>query len=456
MNGRIFLAVLLIALGATGARAQLYLANPNSGVVSEFDPTTGELNHKFSITIGKPRGVCYADGFLYVTDYNAGTVGKYNATTGAAVNAQLVSGLLWPLAVTVSGHDLYVSGFVQGGLGMAPKIVGKYDSVTGGEINSRFITTSDLTTALVATPDRLYVIAGDAVQTYDSKTGHQLNPYFTGRPWSEGFGIAVQGDYLWLSSGLPAPGGAVGKYMADTGYPASGVTGLLIPRLDCPGALAISGDDLYIASYQSGTVGKYNAYSGDPINPKFITDLGQDIGSIAVVPAPLSEGISASAAEFDLKNGFVNSLFFLFVHPLYLSLIAVGLLIVFAGIVALFVMKRKSAQEARDSVTENQVALAFPEGPEMVSLSSFLWPPTSGVVLQSDSDQFEWVSLHKGDVIVAFDGYRINNEVQFQCQRTRSTKARMDLIFWRTDHYMQITITAPGRNFPMGIAAFRP
>lgn len=447
MNGRFFLVIAMWAIDAIAAPAQLYVANPDSGVVSQFDATTGELNHKFVITVGKPKGLAYAGGFLYVTDYNTGTVGKYDATTGATINDRLVIGLTYPLAIAVSGRDLYVSSLTTHGTAL----VGKYDAATGQEINANFVSGQALAVGLAATGERLYAVVGDIVEVYDGGTGNVINPYFTGRPWSDGGAIALQGNDLWLGSGLPGAG-AIGKFAADTGHPAANVTGLLTGGLDRAGAIAVSGDYLYVAFYQKGTVAKYNAYTGEQINPRFITGLEQDISALAAVPTEPSRQPTIGSMKFDVKNGFVDFLVMLATHPSYVPL-GVGIIaIVLCLVAAIFVRRILTARAMAAMKVQEDRAIVFPNGLEKVGLSPFLSAPLSGIMLLSDSDHLAWVSLHRGDVIVAVDGYRVSNQEQFDYLRLRSSGPRF--IVWRADHYMEVAIRAPGLQFPIDVQTY--
>ncbi|MEI9998432.1 MAG: hypothetical protein WDO13_04350 [Verrucomicrobiota bacterium] len=63
--------MLLAALGRDAARAQIYLAYANAGIVSKYDADTGALiSENFIAGLREPSGLCLVDGVLYVT--NAG------------------------------------------------------------------------------------------------------------------------------------------------------------------------------------------------------------------------------------------------------------------------------------------------------------------------------------------------------------------------------------------------
>jgi hypothetical protein len=69
---------------------------------------------------------------LYVVQNTANSVGEYNATTGAAINANLITGLNGPVGLVLSGNSLFVTND-------AGSTVGKYDATTGAVINASFI-----------------------------------------------------------------------------------------------------------------------------------------------------------------------------------------------------------------------------------------------------------------------------------------------------------------------------
>jgi WD40 repeat protein len=79
-------------------------------------------------------------------------------------------------------------------------------------------------------------------------------------------GLAIQGNILFVAN---FDFGTVGKYDATTG---KAINPNFITGAGLPTALALSADTLFVAN-QSGTVGKYDATTGEAINPNFITGL---------------------------------------------------------------------------------------------------------------------------------------------------------------------------------------
>src|SRR5690348_731553 len=70
---------------------------------------------------------------LYVSQGGDSIVGEYDATSGAAINANLITGLNRPVGLALSGNNLLVVNF--GGT-----TVGEYNATTGAAINANFIT----------------------------------------------------------------------------------------------------------------------------------------------------------------------------------------------------------------------------------------------------------------------------------------------------------------------------
>ena len=69
---------------------------------------------------------------LFVVDLGNGKIGKYT-TSGATVNATLVSGLISPIDIAVSGGNLFVTDSVTG-------TIGEYNATTGATVDPDLIT----------------------------------------------------------------------------------------------------------------------------------------------------------------------------------------------------------------------------------------------------------------------------------------------------------------------------
>jgi hypothetical protein len=68
------------------------------------------------------------------TTQEESSVSEYNTTTGAAINANFIK-LNEPVALAVSGNDMFVVNLVGGSSG----VVSEYNATTGATINATFV-----------------------------------------------------------------------------------------------------------------------------------------------------------------------------------------------------------------------------------------------------------------------------------------------------------------------------
>jgi DNA-binding beta-propeller fold protein YncE len=91
-----------------------------------------------------PIDIALSGGNLFVTDSFTGTIGEYNATTGAIVDADLVSGLNGPNGIAVFGGNLFVTNFQTG-------TIGEY-TLSGETVNASLISGLNQPTDIVVVP----------------------------------------------------------------------------------------------------------------------------------------------------------------------------------------------------------------------------------------------------------------------------------------------------------------
>lgn len=104
-------------------------------------------------------------------------------------------------------------------------------------------------------------------------------------------------------------------------------------------------------------------------------------------------------------------------------------------------------------VKSNQKAV-FPMGLEKVELGGFSNPPTDGVLLKTESTLSRAAGLKAGDVIVAFDGIRVHNTVQYQYQLNDSAAPGFDLIVWQGSAYHEIKASPPNHRFQVELGNY--
>jgi len=236
------------------AHGQIFVSYEGD-TVGEYDLATGAtINNALITGLNSPAGLAVSGGNLYIANYgNAsgnGSVGVYT-TSGVAVNDTLISGLN-PADVIVSGGNLYVASGFNPGSGT----VGIY-TTSGTAVNASFITGLGSPVALALSGNNLFVVdnSGNSIGVYNATTGAVINASFiTGLQTP--VGLAVIGNDLFVTN---FGNNTLGEYDATTG---AVINAALITGLGGPNGLAATGTDLYIANFSNNTVGDYTLLGG--------------------------------------------------------------------------------------------------------------------------------------------------------------------------------------------------
>jgi hypothetical protein len=247
---------------------------------------------------------------LYVIQFDVqnGIVSKYNATTGKLINADFIAGLDSPIFLGLFGNSLFEASF--GGSTLA-----KYNATTGAPINVSFISGLSSPTAVAFTdatflsPQSFLFVAnlGGTIGKYDAKTGATVNASFITGLIEQPVALAVLGttSFFEPSSSLfvvTLVNGTVGKYNATTGEQ---IKAKFITGLHHPSALAVLGNTLLIADEVLGTVSEYDATTGKRIKANFITGLTLPT-ALALLGNKLfvtNGGSPGAVGEYDAKTG---------------------------------------------------------------------------------------------------------------------------------------------------------
>jgi hypothetical protein len=236
----VLMIVLVLLAGAglmpTTARGDIFIVNWNSGRASEYTNDGVPVNTSLVTGLTNPPTCVVAGSNLFVNNYGANKIGQYvlGSTPGTVTFSapSLVTGLSQPRGIAVSGSTLYVA---------------SWTNTTDGKIGKY---------VLGATPG-----------TLDSSTPSFISG-LSGGPNA----IAVNGTNVFVQNNLT---GVIGEYDL-TGAPVAPSL-ITVPNSQC---LALSGSDLYVASYSGGTftIGKYTlgATPGTiaSFNPSLITGSG--------------------------------------------------------------------------------------------------------------------------------------------------------------------------------------
>jgi len=109
--------------------------------------------------------------------------------------------------------------------------------------------------------------------------------------------------------------------------------------------------------------------------------------------------------------------------------------------------KAKTGDPRYDSVVKKELNTIFPTGIEQVKLMDFHSAPSDGVMIHEDNELLQQAGLHKGDIIVAVYGIRARNFEQYNYGRDSNSAPEMNLIVWKTDHYLEVKASPPDHRF---------
>ncbi len=142
---------------------------------------------------------------------------------------------IWAMPATARGQ-IYVANAYEPGNGLNSASIGVYDAATGATINAALV--SGMSVYL----NHIAVSGGNLFVTHSGTT----------------------------TNGIYNPGsGSIGEYTT------SGLTvnASLVTGLDHPSGITVSGGNLFVSSYDNGTIGVYNATTGATVNTALVSGL---------------------------------------------------------------------------------------------------------------------------------------------------------------------------------------
>ncbi|MGD0390152.1 MAG: hypothetical protein ABSC42_14490 [Tepidisphaeraceae bacterium] len=253
-------------LAPATARGQLFIATGSTIGEYNLDGTT--VNPSLVSGLNFLRTIAVSGNDIFVANLGLGTIGEYTAS-GATVNAALISGLNNPEGIAVEGNNLFVANEGNG-------TVGKY-TTSGAVENATLISGLPDASAIAVDGNNLFVPDQVFYQTDIGEyttAGELENASFirnVGNPWA----IVASGGDVYVSD-------STGGYVV-------GIGGVVVSGLSYPAGLAIDGNDLFVASEGTGTIGEYNT-SGATVNGSLVSGLQDYPTGIAVlVPEPATE-----------------------------------------------------------------------------------------------------------------------------------------------------------------------
>jgi hypothetical protein len=284
INMRSLLSVLVASLALCGLPrsicAQIFVTNSGTGTVSEYSTSGAPLDLALISGLILPQGIAISGEILFVTslaapDSGAGRVGKYT-TSGAAVDSTLIN-LFGPSAIAISAMDLFV---VSDNISSESSKIGKFKA-SGAVVDRDLIAGLSFPNALAVSGNKLFVADfGNLNIGKYTTSGEPVNARIV--PELTSFStIAVLGDSLFVADSSL---GTISEYNAATG---ALVHPNLITGLDSPSGLAVSGGYLFVSDYDAGTIGKYTL-SGETVDATLVSGLDGPT-SIAVIPASVAD-----------------------------------------------------------------------------------------------------------------------------------------------------------------------
>jgi uncharacterized repeat protein (TIGR02543 family) len=289
------LILVLCALWAIPASAQIYVSEDGGPGVGEFGLSGSAINTSFESLSSSPGAVAVSGSTLYVARATSSTVGTYNAVTGAVINASFITGLNSPNGIAISGTTLYVAN-------IGSNSVGEYNAVTGAVINASFITGVSSPNYLCVSGSTLYVTNytnTGPIGEYNAVTGAAINANFITGLYAPG-GTAVSGSTLYV---VVAGSNTIGTYNAVTGSPIN--ANFITSNLNFPVNIALSGSNLFVTNQHANAVAEFNATSGVLTNGTFISNVFLCNG--IAIASPVSTSSSPSVGGTTSGAGLYSS-----------------------------------------------------------------------------------------------------------------------------------------------------
>jgi hypothetical protein len=276
----VMVATTLWAMPAT-AEGQIFVTNQQIGTVGEYTLTGAAVNPTLLSGLLDPSTVAVSGSNLLVANDHGGTIGKYT-TSGAPISPSLISGLPdFSTRFSLAGTSLFVLNPYKDLFTHDQGKVGIYDT-SGAAITPTLLSGLNSTSGIAVADGAMYITSG-ALGTVSKYTtaGALVNPSLIAG-LSSPSGIAVSGDKLFIANF----NGTIGEYTTS----GAAVNPALITGLNGAENIAVLGDKLFVTNYNTGTVGEYTT-AGVTVNPALITGLTGPVG-IAVVPEPASGALA--------------------------------------------------------------------------------------------------------------------------------------------------------------------
>jgi len=238
---------------------------------------------------------------IVVPNGSGGNVGLY-ATDGSAINASLFAGFSTPFFTAAAGNgDFYLVDQTAG-------TVGQY-SPNGTIVNAALITGITTASAIaVASNGNIYIADNSGVVGEYTSGGAVINAalFTAGTGGTRGMVFDSSGN-LYVTSYFS---GTVGKYNATTG---AAINASLITTIGggCYGLGIDASDNLYVVDPTGLKVGKYNSTTGAAINASLISFASAPFFTAVDASGNIYVSLNASnvIAEYNSSGALLNGSF---------------------------------------------------------------------------------------------------------------------------------------------------
>lgn len=113
------------------------------------------------------------------------------------------------------------------------------------------------------------------------------------------------------------------------------------------------------------------------------------------------------------------------------------------GILDHFYYRNPGVNPARAQEVSDALLQQFPEGLKTAKLSDFTDAPTDGASITRADTRAVKYGFHKGDVLVAINGYRTHSRAQYVLAAELNLNSQYDIIVWSGGAYRQIHVDEP-------------
>lgn len=116
--------------------------------------------------------------------------------------------------------------------------------------------------------------------------------------------------------------------------------------------------------------------------------------------------------------------------------------------------QEKTGSSQYDGEVKKRFKTLFPRGLEQVTLADFRGRPQQGVSFDQDNDLLRASGLKKWNIVVALNGIRTYDTLQYEYVRAQIKEPAMRLIIWDGKQYLEKVASPPNHRFGVPISSY--